>query len=345
MTANTSFFGTFQEQVDNHLEFLSARGFELRELKTTDTWERCFSVDQEPGRGKLVYRSKARVLPENKLSLSTWYRGLGGETGRHTTYGRGDSMVQKVVKRQKELVAAHEHKVTEEHKKVQRNALTFWTHCSSRGQSGYLNRKGVGAHGIRYRNEEDYSPCAVIPLKDAYDRVWNYQLLTDALRDNKIFAKGGRTFGLFHMLGKPDKNNIIGIAESYVTAATVQECLNIPMVCAFYASNMKAVAVAMRKLYPDIIIALFADNDLHVESNPGLTKAREAMNAVGGNSIVIAPKFASDMPSRDRSDWNDLMVHEGKEVVIDQIRAKLLPLWRIIRQNISITEANASNRA
>lgn len=336
MGNHSFFFGTIHKQLHDHVQFLLSKGFKIQELKPTDEYVRCEAAGQEPGhRGKLVYRSKIIYLENNIICVSTWYRGCGADKGRHTTYGKGsDSEMKENILNEKRL--NQEFKILEDHIEAARKAYGFWEHSLKEGQSGYLERKGVGAHGIRFRNSDEYGNCAVVPLRDSNNKLWNYQLLTDAEKGNKIFARHGRTYGLFHQLAPLDNKRIIGIAESYVTAATVQQLTNIPMASAFYAGNLSPVAKEIRKLYPDAIIAIFADNDWHLKENEGLKKARIAMGEAGGNSCVVLPRFTDTTPAKNKTDWNDLYLSEGKEAVVTQIREQILPLYQMVRQNIRI---------
>jgi len=101
------------------------------------------------------------------------------------------------------------------------------------------------------------------------------------------------------------------IAEGYATAATVSELLGQPAVAALDAGNLMAVAKALREKHPNTPIVIVGDDDRGQEqksgSNPGLTKAQKAAEAVGGTLLV--PIFApgeQDAAPRQFSDFNDL---------------------------------------
>ena len=98
--------------------------------------------------------------------------------------------------------------------------------------------------------------------------------------------KGARTRGLFHALQKPVNGEAIGIAESYVTAATCFELSGVSTVCCFSSGNMLDTALIMRKSYPNSPLVLFADDDRHLGErglpNKGVCMALEAISCVGG---------------------------------------------------------------
>ena len=79
------------------------------------------------------------------------------------------------------------------------------------------------------------------------------------------------------------------------TGATVFEATGYAVAVAFNAGNLKAVALAMRGKFPEAKIILCADNDTHTPGNSGLTKAKEAADAVGG--YLTYP---------DQGDFNDM---------------------------------------
>jgi putative DNA primase/helicase len=58
---------------------------------------------------------------------------------------------------------------------------------------------------------------------------------------------------------------------------------------AFNAGNLKPVALALRKKFPEAKIILCADNDRFTPGNPGVSKAREAALEVNGRLYV--PRF------------------------------------------------------
>lgn len=70
-------------------------------------------------------------------------------------------------------------------------------------------------------------------------------------------------------------------------------------------SRVKSVAQEIRRLHPDKLICIAADNDHQREAkgeqNVGKSKAEEAAKIVGGH--VLLPRFAKGASG---SDWNDL---------------------------------------
>lgn len=118
-------------------------------------------------------------------------------------------------------------------------------------------------------------------------------------RGFKRFMKGGRTKGCYSPLGEASET--IYICEGWATACTIFEKTRMYTVAAMTASNLGAVALAVRSNHHSSKIVIAADNDRFTPGNPGLTKAKEAARAVGGH--VMYPKFPDGVPG---TDWNDL---------------------------------------
>lgn len=209
--------------------------------------------------------------------------------------------------------------VQNDHEAFARKAYGFWQHSLSHGKSDYLIHKGVEAHNIRFRTS--HGNTAVIPMRDITGKLWSYQLLN--ADGSKLFQKGGRTAALFHCLANIINGKPFGIAESYVTAATCLELTSMPVVCAFGCHNLASVAKALNEKYPNSPIAIFADNDRHLEINQGLLRAQEAYECIHTSKVVIAPDFGDCPPDKSLSDWNDLMRLKGKKIVLQQLLAHL----------------------
>ncbi|MCY1549695.1 hypothetical protein D9M68_858770 [compost metagenome] len=70
------------------------------------------------------------------------------------------------------------------------------------------------------------------------------------------------------------------------------------------AGNLKAVALALRAKYGDLIdLVIAGDDDRQTEGNPGRTSAIAAAIAVDG--LVVFPEWPADAPPH-LSDFNDL---------------------------------------
>lgn len=296
---------TMKEQIRSHLSFLVSNGLDVSELKINSGFIRCRSVGQDDGRGELSYKTTQSVLNNGTIGLATWCRCQGGVVKTHKTYGSLEGtgingmLLDGQIEEQGDLESA-------------RKSELFWEYSDHVGESDYLRRKGVGYYGIRFRNNV-YGRVAVIPLRDADGKLWSYQLLN--ADGTKRVPKNVRVSGLFHILQPFVNGQPIGLAESYVVAATCYETIGLPAVTAISSSNLERAAMILRNKYPNSRIIILADNDRHLEQNKGVQAACMARDRLGTNCTVAIPDFEGLPATSDYSDWNDLVRDKGHQVV------------------------------
>ncbi len=301
-------YKSYSEQIQGHVLFLQSKGFNIAELKVEKGFVRCHQMDKNQRRGELVYKARMIKLQNGLTGIQTWYRGQQGETGSFQTYGKGPVEKEKAL----ELRVSAEIKgraASKQYDDASRKAYGFWQYSATSGRSEYLERKKVGYYGIRFRSSSQYGDVAVIPIRDAFGRLWSYQLLNPD--GTKRQPKDARTEGLFHIIGVPINNQLIGIAESYVTSASCFELTGIPTACAFSCQNLKSVAITLRQGYPQSRLIIFGDNDRHLEikggMNQGVIKGQEAVRVLEVGAILVSPDFGTLEASKGLSDWNDLI--------------------------------------
>ena len=299
---------TMQEQLLSHTEFLLQCGLQVEEIQEGQGFLRCPATNGSKGRGEFCYSTKATLLRNGMLGLATWVRGKNGVISVHKTYGHSDPFFFGLSYfRSKESPCANDERDEAE---AAIRAKSFWRLSGSCGSSDYLNRKGVGYYGIRFRSNS-YGKVAVIPLKDEHGEIWNCQILnTDG---SKRFLRGAKTKGLFHQLHGLRDGQPIGLCESYVTAATCQELIGISMVTAFSCHNLIAVSVVLQQYFPQSPLVIFADNDRHLVENRGV-KAAMAVNSRGNEHVtIVLPEFGGLPADSAHTDWNDLLREIGRE--------------------------------
>jgi putative DNA primase/helicase len=156
----------------------------------------------------------------------------------------------------------------------------------------YLVRKQVHAYGLR-----QYQRTLLVPLCDEKGHLWSLQFIHED--GTKRFLKGGRTRGMFHMIGKAF-GSVVCIAEGYATAASVHEATGYPVAVAFSAGNLQAVAMSMRRRFGDVALVICADDDAETAArtgtNPGLAAAKLAAHMAGG-TVAMPPRANADKTS------------------------------------------------
>lgn len=240
-------------------------------------------------------------------------------------------------------------------------ATAAWRKCTEQGESEYLKRKGVAAHGVRFSPQG----AMVVPMLDTAGRVHGLQIIRaraqkGARLEKEFWPAGLVKKGHFHLLG--GGNSIMLVAEGYATAASLHESTGLPVAVAFDAGNLQPVAAELRKRYKQARLLICADDDNtqkcqnpecrqrvwvadgptcphcgepHKAVNAGVSSASLTAMAVGGGWMV--PAFAD--PDARRAAWlehgkkvndfNDLHLAEGLHVVRAQVEARILALgWR-----------------
>ena len=186
-------------------------------------------------------------------------------------------------------------------------AAALWESASPTGASPYLERKGVQPHGVRF----GAGGWLYVPVRDAAGVLWNVQRIAPEKASNgpdKLFLKGGRKSGLWHLCGAAAEGAagpaVVLIAEGYATAASLHEATGHPVAVAFDAGNLGHVAKALRNQYPAALLVVCGDDDVQTFAdkghNPGRDKATAAARVVHGLAV-----FPDNLPEGG-SDFNDL---------------------------------------
>lgn len=141
----------------------------------------------------------------------------------------------------------------------------------------------------------------VIPVRDIRGGIQTLQFITSG--GEKRMLAGNSPTGCFHRIGKP--SDCIVIAEGYATAASLHEADRVAVAVAFFADNLKPVALALKNKYPNQQFIIAADNDRFKKVNMGIRKAKEAAIAIRGK--VAIPNFRN-YPDSKATDYNDLFL-------------------------------------
>ena len=219
-------------------------------------------------------------------------------------------------------------------------ARKVWGACSEAGHCDYLDRKGVGAHGVRFSPDG----ALVIPMLDVAGKIHGLQVIRSTAQvkaangrklAKEFFPAGLAVKGHFHLIGMPQPGGVLLLTEGYATGASLYEATGLPVAIAYSANNLAPVAEAMAKRYKRLRVLVCADDDKFSTGNPGITAASTAALAVGGE--WVAPVFADeaarqaafDTRGTKLTDFNDLHAAEGLHAVRTQVQARLTALnWQ-----------------
>ena len=183
--------------------------------------------------------------------------------------------------------------------KAHRQAVNLWQAATPASpQHPYLQRKRVGAYGIRQTGDK-----LLVPVCDLDGVLHGIQTITPD--GNKRFLAGTPKRGLFCLIGSHlDDFTGVYLCEGYATGASLHETYGKPVLVAFDAGNLLPVAQAYRARFPHIPLTVCADNDRKTPGNPGLSKAREVCTELPGVGLIV-PEFPGSAPLH-LSDFNDL---------------------------------------
>ena len=192
-------------------------------------------------------------------------------------------------------------------------ARELWESASpADGSHPYLLNKGVKPYGIREKEGN-----LLIPLRTGIEL---HSLQTIFPDGQKRFLAGGKTGDCYYSIGRPVDAHVLCIVEGFATGASIHEATGYPVAIAFTATNLRPVAMTMKKLFPDMTLIICGDDDYQTEGNPGVTQAKKAARAVKG--FVAVPEFGESRPD-GASDFNDLHRHRGADAVRANIREAL----------------------
>ena len=198
------------------------------------------------------------------------------------------------------------------------DSRVLWDEASESGQSPYLVRKGVQAHGVRYLPDG----TLIVPMRNESGELHNLQRIAPHKPADgdpeKRFLPGGRKSGLWHLIGHVDGAPALLLAEGYATAASLHEATGLPVAVAFDAGNLGHVAKALRALHPALPLLLCGDDDRETEArtgkNPGREKATTAARAANTETALAGVVFPEGLPDGG-TDFNCLAVHAGLDAV------------------------------
>jgi len=236
------------------------------------------------------------------------------------------------------------------HLKTAKACLKKWNALNEEGESGYLVEKNIGSNGMRFTKDG----AGAIAIRDVYGKIHSLQFFLDKSNpkhkekierlngsNKRMWPTGSSMRSKFASLGKINPRGVNIITEGWATGCTLHEASAMAVVVALTANNILPVIEALVKHYPKAKFLIAADDDYlcrcqhckkqtvvadencahcsqsHGKKNTGISVAMNACSL-----ITAAEWFKPDFVDRDGkklSDFNDLMVLEGLQVVAAQV--------------------------
>jgi len=307
------------------LEQLRGFGLEVDDLDLSGTLRRVKHRDDRAGTKNGWYVAHAWVSDSGRDLVAGcygwWKEGDRSHLLKFDAAGLSIDEQRASEQRHRELKAKAEAARADKAQEAARRAQEIWPKLPPEGASPYLARKQVAALGVRFARG-----AVVVPVRTGPSDAELVGLQWIDADGSKRFLTGTAKRGAWHALGEPPvAGSVCAIAEGYATAATVAMAMGWYVACAFDAGNLQEVARAHAQRYPGVQLVLLADDDHATRGNPGVTRATAAARSVRG--VVAVPRFSSTAPDRG-TDWNDLAVTEGLDVVRAQLGA--LDLGRVV---------------
>lgn len=277
-------------------------------------------------------KSTWKSLKPGSFSIGTVWK-LARQNGWQPAKPYTPPSVEEQARRKAESEArrqAAEQERQQTQQRVKGTAQKIWN--SSRPASlshPYLAAKGItnpdAIAGLR-QNEYKDNDNLIIPVLYENEIVNLQSINQDG---GKRFLAGGQVQGAYAFIGKADDVEKVGVvmAEGYATAASIYEATGKPVIIAFDAGNMVAVAERLaQKLPQNVSVVIAVDNDA---SQTGIKKARQAAALLGDRATAIQPEFSMTLIQQYQkgkgvdekgrpplpSDFNDLHQLAGLEAV------------------------------
>jgi putative DNA primase/helicase len=223
------------------------------------------------------------------------------------------------------------------------SAADLWKRASREGRSEYLERKLVMPEACRFLRDGSI----VIPLlrydKPQQDRLRALQRIFPGPRWDsrtceelpaKTFTKDFAKTGCALRLGRVgDSTWLVLVCEGYATGLTLRMATDrqVPVYVALDAYNLVFAVEILRELHPNARLLICADDDWksedHQGANPGRRAAKAAAKATERCDIVW-PVFNAATRGQKDTDFNDLHVREGLQVVSKQLDAVMRAMQR-----------------
>jgi phage/plasmid primase-like uncharacterized protein len=188
------------------------------------------------------------------------------------------------------------------------------------GKSIYLEKKNIPSeNNILYHQkiggEENEIDFIYIPIQNQDGEIISFQ---DIYNDGtKSYLSNAPKKGGFHIIGDKNDSDCLIFCEGYATSYSIYNSINniFNIVVCFDITNMKNVVESFRTRYPSKDFLIAGDDDRHQINNIGRIQAESI--AASYNCKVSFPVFQDYI--NNPTDFNDLFIREGKDVVKKQI--------------------------
>lgn len=232
---------------------------------------------------------------------------------RYKSYNNDSSLSRADLARIKTLMKARQAEqdaaIADRQLKISVRAKSLWAKASISGSSEYNTRKSINPFTARYLGN-----TILVPVYEPYkgdngalglDLVSYQTIKPDG---TKRFPFGGKKKGCCHVIGTINPNNPLIICEGYATGLTLHDATKLPVVVAWDAYNLLAIAKIFRGIFKTTKIIVAADND-ELKPNQkykvGEKYANDVKESIPNVEVIVCPD--------EDKDFNDIGVERTKE--------------------------------
>ncbi len=178
----------------------------------------------------------------------------------------------------------------EKHNKAAVRAQSLWNAAQDCEKHPYLEKKNVLSYGLKQTDDD----LLIIPLLSKELDIVGLQYISPD--GTKRFLTGSRKSGSFFILGKEilKTADTINYCEGYATAASYYRDYSQPVIVAFDAYNLSAVAENIFDYFSDRRHVFIADNDDSKTGEKEAVKACQLIHNRNGRAEVLIPTSKGD---------------------------------------------------
>lgn len=280
---------------------LQEKGLIPSELITDGTLQRC------PTSTKPHKRNGAYIIHQDIPAVLWWCNWETGDQGTATDAPSDQFAPQEkeaLSRRMEAMKAQRDKERLARHAEAAQKAADIFAASPPCTEHPYLAAKGITALGDIRSGRGDELLLPVLSSKGTVQSI--QRVFPDG---TKRFLTGGKVEGGSFLI-PGDANKPLIICEGYATGASIHLAGGYPVLVAFSANNLPAVAAQARSRYPHRAIIICGDAD-----ETGQRKAREAATAAQAHLAI------PDLAGKDGKDFNDLHQSAGLAGVRRQMEA------------------------
>lgn len=208
-----------------------------------------------------------------------------------------DEQRRKYERQAAENKAIRERELADAQDKVATLCAKKWASLPDLESHPYIERKGVEIFGLKRQGDN-----LVTPVRDVDGKIWSLQYIPADPNRIKMYEKGGRKTGNFHVLGNLEGAETVLFAEGYATCASLHMATQLPVVEVFDSGNIDAVMRALSPRLEGVEKIICADDDevtyrkLRGALNNDGIKERFKLTDEIREEILVAPEYMEPIP-------------------------------------------------